>query len=384
MITTCPQCQTAFQISAEQLSAKAGLVRCGACRQVFNGYHALTIEPAKAGMGPASPPPAQMAVEATARDALLAPLERADLSAIAQAEALLLDDASGADEKLEPERWRDTASLDSMLAQTPEPSVPPKPVDDARGRRRARQIQAEVRTGSVGEAPKQGGAQEGTRLRAESDAREDKTRAPREADKARVARGEVEARAARGDAEARAARGDAEARAARVRAEPLYQPDLHQSAQSPAIWIGGALLLAGALLQATILWRGAIAQQWPQSRALLESMCAPLACEVPYARALAQLNIESSTLEADPARPGVMVLQANLQNLAPFVQHYPHLELTLTGVNDEALAVRAFAPSEYLKAVGAGWAPQQSHAVTLHLDAGALAPAGFRLRLIYP
>ena len=35
MITRCPLCQTAFRVTAAQLGAAAGLVRCGACGHVF-------------------------------------------------------------------------------------------------------------------------------------------------------------------------------------------------------------------------------------------------------------------------------------------------------------------------------------------------------------
>jgi Protein of unknown function (DUF3426) len=146
-------------------------------------------------------------------------------------------------------------------------------------------------------------------------------------------------------------------------------------------------MLALLALQCGYLWRGEIARQWPQTRAYLEGACASVGCAVPLAQELAQLNIEASTLEADPARPGIVVLQTTLQNVAPFVQRYPYLELTLTGVNDDVLGVKTFAPDEYLpneQDLNRGWPPQQTRAVALHLDASALSPAGFRLRLLYP
>lgn len=35
--TRCPQCQTRFRLTSEQLAVRDGMVRCGACRHVFNG-----------------------------------------------------------------------------------------------------------------------------------------------------------------------------------------------------------------------------------------------------------------------------------------------------------------------------------------------------------
>ncbi len=42
MFTRCPQCGTAFRISADQLRVAAGDVRCGSCAQVFNALSQLT------------------------------------------------------------------------------------------------------------------------------------------------------------------------------------------------------------------------------------------------------------------------------------------------------------------------------------------------------
>lgn len=41
MITRCPACATTFRVTAQQLQAQQGLVRCGCCAHVFDGYEAL-------------------------------------------------------------------------------------------------------------------------------------------------------------------------------------------------------------------------------------------------------------------------------------------------------------------------------------------------------
>lgn len=41
MITTCPSCQTTFEITTEQLNAHQGDVRCGRCGKVFNAFDSL-------------------------------------------------------------------------------------------------------------------------------------------------------------------------------------------------------------------------------------------------------------------------------------------------------------------------------------------------------
>ncbi len=60
MLTRCPACGTAFRVSALQLKAKQGKVRCGHCRRVFNALTTLVDGP------PFPTPPTPPAAEAQA------------------------------------------------------------------------------------------------------------------------------------------------------------------------------------------------------------------------------------------------------------------------------------------------------------------------------
>lgn len=88
MLTRCPACDTAFRVSAEQLKAKQGKVRCGQCRHVFDALTTLLDEESPAtdeqtGLLAASPPlPAEAqrveqaaGPETTAADHLARPAE---------------------------------------------------------------------------------------------------------------------------------------------------------------------------------------------------------------------------------------------------------------------------------------------------------------------
>jgi predicted Zn finger-like uncharacterized protein len=44
MLTTCPECHTAFRVTQEHLGLRRGLVRCGHCGVVFNAYDSLLAE----------------------------------------------------------------------------------------------------------------------------------------------------------------------------------------------------------------------------------------------------------------------------------------------------------------------------------------------------
>ena len=59
MLTRCPACETHFRVTAEQLKARAGRVRCGECQHVFNALDSLIEEPMLVAAPPAPESPLQ-------------------------------------------------------------------------------------------------------------------------------------------------------------------------------------------------------------------------------------------------------------------------------------------------------------------------------------
>ena len=56
MVTTCPHCSTSFNVAPEVLLARNGRVRCGQCKQIFDGLlSATTLEEFQAAAGIAAP-----------------------------------------------------------------------------------------------------------------------------------------------------------------------------------------------------------------------------------------------------------------------------------------------------------------------------------------
>ena len=55
MYTRCPQCQTVFRITAAQLKARDGMVRCGRCQHVFGADRHMMPKPARGTVKAASP-----------------------------------------------------------------------------------------------------------------------------------------------------------------------------------------------------------------------------------------------------------------------------------------------------------------------------------------
>jgi hypothetical protein len=153
------------------------------------------------------------------------------------------------------------------------------------------------------------------------------------------------------------------------------------------LMLTAAVVLAG---QAAYSYRTEIAAFIPSARAPLDAACHLLRCQVALPRRPELMSIESSDLQTEPRRDGVIVLNAVLRNRATFAQDYPALELTLTDEADRPVLRRVFTPREYLDP--ARGAPGVAHGIPagaevslrIYLDAGRRRATGYRLYLFYP
>src|SRR5207302_1436750 len=160
---------------------------------------------------------------------------------------------------------------------------------------------------------------------------------------------------------------------------------------SRLLW--GSLVLSAVVAlaaQAAYRYRTEIAAFMPSAGAPLEAACRLLRCQVPLPRRPELMSIESSDLQTEPRRDGVIVLNAVLRNRATFAQDHPALELTLTDEQDRPVLRRVLAPREYLDpAPGAPGLAQGIPAgaevsLRIYLDAGRRRATGYRLYLFYP
>ena len=63
-VTQCPHCQTSFRVSHSQLSMARGVVRCGACLQVFNAAQQLLNKSTETEQQPVADAPVAVVPEA--------------------------------------------------------------------------------------------------------------------------------------------------------------------------------------------------------------------------------------------------------------------------------------------------------------------------------
>ena len=157
------------------------------------------------------------------------------------------------------------------------------------------------------------------------------------------------------------------------------------------LWVIAALAAAAALAaQTAYRYRAELAVLAPAARAPLDAACRLLRCELALPRRPELMSIESSDLQADARREGLIVLNAVLRNRSRFPQDYPALELTLTDEGDRPLLRRVLVPRDYLEParaaqlVAQGIPPGGEASLRVFLDSSRTRATGYRLYLFYP
>ncbi|HYG54096.1 MAG TPA: DUF3426 domain-containing protein [Burkholderiales bacterium] len=160
------------------------------------------------------------------------------------------------------------------------------------------------------------------------------------------------------------------------------EPPPRRVAWALAAFLAALLLVA----QAGYRYRTEIAVLVPEARASLEAACRPLGCSVPLPRRAELMSIDSSDLQADPRRDGVIVLNALLRNRARYTQQFPALELTLTDEADRPVLRRVLRPADYVERSRAtqGIPAGAEAQLRVYLDASRARATGYRLYLFYP
>jgi predicted Zn finger-like uncharacterized protein len=172
---------------------------------------------------------------------------------------------------------------------------------------------------------------------------------------------------------------------------PDFLADDPASRRARWLWAGAAVFAALALVaQFGYRFRADLAAAAPQARDAMRTLCRPFGCEIPLPRRPELMSIDSSELQADAKREGLIVLNAVIRNRARFPQDYPALELTLTDEADRPVLRRVLSPLEYLEQarrdelVRQGMAGGTEAVLRVFLDTSRTRATGYRLYLFYP
>lgn len=377
MLTRCPACQTMFRVSAEQLAARHGRVRCGHCLNAFNARH-------NAVEGAAPDEDEGPAEEAFPRQETPDPVEPAPVADAAPTDSgLTLEWVAPDDDGLldaeSPVAAAETVTDDASAHDDPEPT--------AANTDPAMPAVLHTRSNPIGTA----------RLLDEWEAAEPRadTTDPQvtEEPPPQSASANPTEETTEPAAPAILARSspEDEQRGPIAATIPVGAPRLGTRTEPaearPRNWgiLVGCLTMS-LLVQGVFLLRQPLTKAIPGLRPPLLALCERLGCDLSLPRDAAEISIETSDLHPEPGGPGQFVLNATLRNRASFPQAFPHVELSLTDAADKPLVRRVFSPEEWSSGapISQPFAPNGVAAVVLPFSAPGVAAVGYRVYAFYP
>lgn len=375
LATQCPHCNTTFRVAHDQLKLRAGLVRCGSCKQIFNGIENL-LRPEETDRIP--PPP-----QVEPAPAPLEPIRQADEPTAApeakvaestQTEEVPLIptpvEATAAEEDLghEQRHIAENASDDPLQRMTLMDFSPPGQMPRADAANASDEVADEVPARS-------GIADELEALeKAIDDLQRQPWRSPVDEENTSATADELD------QADDSAYEEPAFVKQGRRRQR------VHRTMRV-LMAIGLPVLLIAFLLQSVYIFRNQLAARFPDAKPALLTACGMIGCQLGLPMQIEAVAIESSELQAASTDQNTLSLSVLLGNHSPIVQAWPSIELTLNDADDKPIVRRVFGPSDYLPAsqeIKTGFAPKSEQAIKLYFELSQLKASGYRVYLFYP
>lgn len=357
LITRCPKCNSAFSVVVDQLRLHEGLVRCGACTHVFDGFACLDSELPTLTNKVSPAPPSTSSTPPTPPTSTTSALFTPSTTSSAAAPIVMRGRAS-------------LASPDESMPATGGESA------DATPRIDFDQI-VQITHRLAGETLSSGrGVME--------DRPEPKLfRDTEQEDKLSVTLEPVI--------------GEARLRDPQIASPGATPPPFMEREEEPGIlytiaWGGGCLLAFLLLsLQVLYVYRNEIGTAIPSMRSPLNLMCARLGCELSYVRQLERITFTASSLQqtdvagADGTPPRFL-LKFSMRNRYDKPQPWPSLLLSLTDAGGTVVVRKMVLPHEYLPRtlIDQPFAAGQELNLELPLVVRGVQVQGFQLEKFFP
>lgn len=342
LITRCPKCQSGFAVTPDQLKQHDGLVRCGQCRHVFDGYDGLqgSVPTLTQQIGATQAPSDESLTETQAEiqpETLVDPFS-AHTDAVRTAHTAVITDSDTS----EPSGIRVFGAIRPESVSVPVAYAEDEPYlgsssfedpleDEFQDDDEPFQVMGESRT--RGDDPSAVGWQEPEFLDDE---------------------------------------------------EPV-------SWGAWLLWTGLSVLLVFVLVfQLLVYFRNDLVTAYPQTRPLLVWMCKPFDCEVNYVRRIDRIVIIGSSLQQGTEKQANdqfnMALKLTMQNRSADPQPWPHLLLSLSDASGTVVAKKVIPPSEYLpqSQPAQPFLAREEVVLNLDLDVTGLSVSGFEVEKFFP
>lgn len=172
--------------------------------------------------------------------------------------------------------------------------------------------------------------------------------------------------------------------------EPAFVTQGRRRAQSGkalrvAMAIGSLVLLFLLAVQVTTTFRNPLAAQFPQWKPTLVALCKLSGCQVDLPAQIEALAIEQGELQT--LKDNTYSYVSLLRNQGRSVQAWPSIELTLNDGDDKPVLRRVIAPRDYLPAsvdVAQGLAPRSEQTIKLYFALDQLPASGYHIAIFYP
>lgn len=394
-VTQCPHCQARFRVSHAQLSVARGVVRCGACLQVFNAVRQLLEQRAQAPEPQAQAPVVvekasqapraisqkqwtaeELELENLDLDEELAKLDRREIQ---QAQPLSGERRQpSADRRQKKEALsasRDTAKAEeekwaaSLFSEPPEERAQaldgqPEPTKSAATKQRTEP--------SMSRHTEPLDAEPLLYAKPEDDDERDPPFPP--------LTDEVEALDPEERPQPRRKRSRPDVSVHDDVLQELEDDPLHLYAHKrPSSWGRRLIWTVLVLLAAAGLAGQYIAYQFDDLarqdayRPWFQQLCPKLGCTVPSRVDIAHIKSSNLVVRSNPEFAGALVVDAIIYNRATFSQPFPLLELRFADINGNLIASRRFKPGEYLSGELAGVSEMPSQ-TPIHISLDILDP----------
>ena len=148
---------------------------------------------------------------------------------------------------------------------------------------------------------------------------------------------------------------------------------------------GAVALLLLLLLQVMTTFRNPLAAQFPQFKPALAALCSVSGCQVDLPAQIEALAIEQGELQT--LAPQRFSYVSQLRNLGRSVQAWPSIELILNDDDGKPVLRRVVAPRDYLPAgtdLAKGFAPRSEQNIRLYFSLDQLTASGYHIAILYP
>ncbi len=360
LATRCPHCQTAFRVTMQQLELREGSVRCGACREIFNGID--TVFEYEPGEGfELTPPPAEQDLA-----------DRMTLIDFGSLRGTQAPSASNMQDELDA-LSRAIADLQAKPWSPPPASLQEELGSDAGDRDDDFHRHPGQQLAGLQGLP---GSQFSQRGHDRQDGQDDEPAALR----SRPAAAELPPL----HAEDRRDDGGGDG------GEPGFIQQARQRQRRARfwkvlLWIGIPLLLAALAAQLAFFFRNEIAARSPEAAPYLRAACRPLGCTIRLPMEIGKLSLVASQLDALGEGNGRYTLTALVRNQGDTVQAWPSLDLRLKDAEGKPALRKAFLPMQYMtkEEIVSGMPAHSEREIHILFDLAGDAPAGFELTLFY-